>query len=192
MNRRCWTLRASAFTVAAALGLGGCAQITKESMRTVTLSQGQLQALLDRQFPQDKRLYELFDVRMTQPKVRLVPGTGAAPGRLGTDLALEASERITGRRTSGSLSLDYGLRYEPSDGSVRLSNVQVKDAKLELGGQAVSGGVSRMAGVLAERLLDNFEVYRFPADKLETLKKVGFNSADIAVTERGLQMKFKE
>jgi hypothetical protein len=189
MNRRVWMWAAAA---AALLGMAGCQQIAKETMRSITLSQGELQSLLDRQFPQNRRVYEIFDVRMSQPKVRLMPGVGATPGRLGTDLTLEASERITGRRAGGSLSLDYGLRYEPSDGTVRLTNVRVNDAKLELGSQALSGQTARLGGLLAERLLDDFEVYRFPAERLNALKKFGFNTANIAVTGNGVEMKFKE
>jgi hypothetical protein len=189
MNRRLWMWTAAA---AALVGVAGCQQIAKETMRSITLSQGELQGLLDRQFPQTRRVYEIFDVRMSQPKVRLLPGVGADRGRLGTDLALEASERITGRRAGGNLSLDYGLRYEPSDGTVRLTNVRVNDAKLELGSQVLSGQTARLGGLLAERLLDDFEVYRFPAERLNALKKFGFNTANIAVTSSGVEMKFKE
>jgi hypothetical protein len=189
MIRRQWM----AVTVAVgAMAVAGCAQIAKESMRTVSLSQGELQGLLDRQFPQTKRVYEIFDVRMSQPKVRLVPGAGATAGRLGTDLNLEASERITGRRANGSLSLDYGLRFEPSDGTVRLTQVKVNDAKLDVGSQILSGQTARLGGLLAERLLDDFEVYRFSPERLNALKKVGFNSANIDVTSNGVEMKFKE
>jgi hypothetical protein len=189
MIRRQWM---AATAVASALAVVGCAQIAKENLRTVSLSQGELQGLLDRQFPQTKRVYEVFDVRMSQPKVRLVPGEGAAPGRLGTDLSLEASERITGRRANGALSLDYGLRYEPSDGTVRLTQVRVNDAKLDVGSQVLSGQTARLGSLLAERLLDDFEVYRFSSDRLNALKKVGFNSANIDVTSNGVEMKFKE
>jgi hypothetical protein len=192
MKRSLWVRGLGAATLFAALGLAGCAQIAKEQLRSITLSQGELQGLLDKQFPQNRRLFELFDVRLIQPKVRLLPGAGADPGRIGTELTLDASERITGKRATGALSLDYGLRFEPSDGTVRLTNVRVNEAKINLDDRTLSSQTSRMGGLLAERLLDDFAVYRFPADRLEAIKKVGFNTANIAVTGDGVQMKFKE
>jgi hypothetical protein len=70
--------------------------------------------------------------------------------------------------------------------------VQVKDAKLDVGSQILSGQTARLGGLLAERLLDDFEVYRFSPERLNALKKVGFNSANIDVTSNGVEMKFKE
>jgi hypothetical protein len=182
----------TATLIAGGLTLAGCAQIAKESLRTVTLSQGELQRLLERQFPQNRRVYEVFDVSMSQPKVRFLPGTGGLPGRVGTDLTLEASERITGRRANGALSVDYGLRFEPTDGTVRLTQVRVNDATLEIGSRVLSGQTARLGGLLAERLLDDFEIYRFSPERLSALSKVGFNSANIAVTTYGVEMKFIE
>jgi hypothetical protein len=68
----------------------------------------------------------------------------------------------------------------------------VNDATLEIGSRVLSGQAARLGGLLAERLLDDFEIYRFSPERLSVLRKVGFNSANIAVTAYGVEMKFIE
>ena len=90
------------------------------------------------------------------------------------------------------MALDYGLRFEPSDGTVRLTQVRINEAKINLDDRVLSSQTSRLGALLAERRLDDFEIYRFSAERLNALKKVGFNSANIAVTGNGVEMKFME
>ncbi len=166
--------------LASCAGLGG--------PRTVTLSQAELQTLIERQFPHQRRVLELIDVTVARPTLRLLPERN----RIGTDLDLSASERLSGRTVRGSLTLDYALRYEAADASVRLSQVQVQDARLDLGSGALSPSGARVAALLAERLLDDFVLYRADAQRLRSLQRAGIAAADIVVTSRGLEIRFAD
>jgi hypothetical protein len=167
----------------AALAASGCAS---PDPRRITLSQAELQSLLERQFPRQQRVMELLDVSLTKPSLRLVPERN----RLATALDMAATERLSGRSLRGNLAIEHALRYEPSDATVRLTNVKVDAIQLELAGTPLSGQAARLGGLLAERFLDNFVVYRVSDDKRALLARSGVNNADVAVTARGVELRF--
>jgi hypothetical protein len=170
--------------VAAGLGLlCGCASIDP---RHLTLSAAEVQARVARQFPRQQRLMELLDVSLANPVVRLVPERN----RMATTMDLQASERLSGRALRGSLAIDHGLRFEPSDATVRLANVKVEGVKLELAGTPLSGQAARLAALLAERVLDDFVIYRVSDEKRQSLARAGVNDADVAVTANGIELRF--
>jgi hypothetical protein len=156
--------------------------------RLVTLSPAEVQTLVERQFPRQQRVMELLDVTLTNPVVKLVPERN----RLATTMDLLASERLSGRALRGSFSIDHGLRFEPSDASVRLANVKVADLKLELAGSPLTGQAARLGALLAERALDDFVIYRVSDERRQTMARAGVNNADIAVTARGIELRFIE
>jgi len=168
------------------LGLAGCAGLG--GPRNVNLSQEQLQAHIDRQFPRQQRLLELIDINVARPILRLMPERN----RIATDLDLSATERLSGRTVRGSLALDYALRYEPSDGSVRLAQVHVQEARLDLGNGPLAPSSARVGALLAERLLDDFALYRADPKRLELLQRAGVTAADIVVTARGIEIRLAE
>jgi hypothetical protein len=170
--------------VLAALAVGGgCASVDP---RTVTLSASQLQSLLERQFPRQQRLLEILDVNVSTPVIRLLPDRN----RIATAFDLSAVERMSGHALHGSLALDHSLRFEPSDATVRLSNVKVDVMKLELAGTPLSGQAARLGALLAESVLDDFVIYRVSETKRQALARAGVNSADVAVTSRGIELRF--
>ncbi len=185
MRRRSATAALVA-TLTALASLAGCTGLG--GPRNVSLSQAQLQAQIDRQFPRQQRLLELIDVNVARPTLRLLPERN----RIATDLDLSATERLSGRTVRGSLALDYALRYEPSDASVRLSQVRVQNAMLDLGHGPLSPSSARVGALLAERLLDDFVLYRADAKRLELLQRAGITTADIVVMSRGVEVRFAE
>ena len=176
------TLRRVALIAALAL-LSACASLDP---RSVTLSAAEVQTLVARQFPRQQRLMELLDVNLTNPVVRLVPERN----RMATTMDLQASERVSGRALRGSLAIDHSLRFEPSDATVRLANVKVEEMKLELAGTPLTGQAARLGAMLAERALDGFVIYRVSDARREMLTRAGVNNADVAVTSRGIELRF--
>jgi hypothetical protein len=165
------------------LVVGACAGL---DTRNVTLSQSDLQALLERQFPRQQRVMELLDVTLSKPSLRLLPERN----RMATALELGATERLSGRALRGSLAIEHALRYEPSDATLRLANVRVEDFKLELSGTPLSGQAARLGALLAERALDDFVIYRVSDERRQLLARAGVNHADVAVTSRGVELRF--
>jgi hypothetical protein len=153
--------RGVALALPAAL-LAACAGIVP---RSIVLSEAELQAQLDKRFPMQRSLLDAFDVELLDPHVKL----DAQTQRLATELTLRGAERRSGRTLQGRLGLDYGLRFEPADGSVRL--VQPRVQSLQFGEAAAMSPrraealqqMTAQAGItLAERLLDDLVLYRVP------------------------------
>jgi hypothetical protein len=185
MTRRLATaLAAVTFIVAA--GLAGCASWVVP--RNVLLSQEKLQSIVERQFPRQLRLFEIIDINVARPMLRLLPERN----RIATDLDLVATERLSGRTARGTLALDYALRFEPSDASLRLSQVRVQDVKLDLGSGPLAPEGARLGALLAERLLDDFVLYRADAERLRQLQRAGVTAAEIVVTGRGVELRSTE
>jgi hypothetical protein len=68
--------------------------------------------------------------------------------------------------------------------------VKVDAMQIELAGTPLSGQAARVGAMLAERVLDDFVVYRVPEDKRQLMARSGVNNADVAVTARGVELRF--
>jgi hypothetical protein len=179
MNRRRGLAALAALLVAGCAGPG--------VPRRVVLGEAELQAQLARRFPLQRSLLDTFELQLSDPRLRI---DGAA-GRLGTELALQASDRRNGRTLQGRLALDYGLRWEPSDGSIRL--VQPRIDSLQI---TPESGMSprrtemlqRMGATLVERLLDDLVLYRVPGPRLQAWRSAGFQPGGLQVTPDGVEI----
>ena len=185
MQRRLYALTLG-LAVFAAAWLSGCA--TMGGPRVVTLSEADLQRLVEREFPHQRRVLELIDVTVARPTLRLLPERN----RLGTALDLSATERLGGNTVRGSLDLDYALRFEPADATVRMTQVQVLGSKLDLGSGPLSPSANRVGALLAERLLDDFVLYRADARRVKQMQQAGVMAADVVVTPRGVEIRFAD
>lgn len=180
-TRRAW-LGLSLATLGAWAALAGCAGLAP---RELVLSQAELQALLERQFPRRQRVLELLDVELSRPLLRLVPERD----RIVTAFELGALERLSQRTLRGSVAFEHGLRWVPGDGTVRLADVRVQSLQLDVAGTPVSGALSRIGAVLAERALDDFVLYRAGDERREALRRAGLDSASFVVTARGVELR---
>ncbi|MGL6113180.1 MAG: hypothetical protein ACRC2B_24070 [Rubrivivax sp.] len=154
---------------------------------SITFSEHELQTQLSRRFPIQRNLLDMFDLRLSDPQMRL----DAQARRLSTELKLLASDSRSGRSLRGRLALGYALRYEPSDGSIRLVKPRVESFDFE----AVQGALprrdeatQRMVIALAERLLDDLVLYRVPAERLAMLRAIGYRPGKLSVTPAGLEI----
>ena len=164
--------------------LAGCAGLS--APREVRVSIDTLQRAIERQYPQQRRLLEIVDVTVARPVLRLLPERN----RIATDLDLSAVERLSGRIVRGRLALEYALRYEPTDASVRMTGVRVQDVQLQLDAGPLSATGTRLAGLLAERLLEDFTLYRADAERVRQLQQLGITAADVEVQRDGLLLRF--
>lgn len=173
---------AGAAVTAAVIALAGCSTMLDGPQR-FTLDESELQRLLERQFPLDRRMLDVLDVTMNTPRLRLLPESN----RLATELEVSSRDRVFGSRFGGKLAFDAALRYEPSDQSLRLAQVRVNDLQIS-GIGAQSQTVARLGAVLAERVLEDFSLYRLPPERAATLQRAGVRPASVAVTRRGVEV----
>jgi hypothetical protein len=166
----------------AAVVLAGCAAL--DSPRQFTLEESELQRLVERRFPLDRRMLELLDVTMAAPRLRLLPDSN----RVATELEISSRDRVLGMRLSGKLAFDAMLRYEPGDQSLRLKEVRVNELSLAGGAGSSRSTVERLGAVVAERVLEDFSVYTLPPDRAARLLQAGVQPASVAVTRRGVEV----
>ena len=152
--------------------------------RNFRLSEAELTELVAKQFPYDRRFLEVFDVRVAAPRLTLLPEAN----RIATELPLEASDRLFGHVYKGQLSLDYGLRYDEQDHSIRLSQVRVNQLVFDGASTPMQPVVNRLGGLLAEQLLKDLAIYRFKPEDLKRAQDRGYQPGDLKVTSRGVEM----
>lgn len=176
-SRRRWCVAAFALVLA----VGGCASL---GPRSVTLSESELASLMAKHFPTTQRVAEIAEVTVSSPRVWLIPDRN----RLGASFDLNAGDRLFRRSIQGKLALDCALRFEPSDDSIRLSQVRVQ--QLDLDTAAFAGTplpVQRLGALVAERMLEDMPIYRLKPEQAQRLHGSGLKPA-IAVTPQGVEL----
>jgi len=163
--------------------LGACAA----GPRTVSVSASELQALIAKRFPIERRVLEVFELQLSAPTVRLLP----QDNRLATELNLLATDRLSGRSLQGLLGLSFALRYEGADGTLRLMQPRVERFDVGDGsGQASRLGAQaqHVVGPWAEQLLDDAVVHRLKNEQLAALRAAGYQPGTLTVTAQGIDV----
>lgn len=170
-----------------ALLLAACAALRPET-RMVEISEARLAALIARQFPHHGRYLEVFDIALEAPRLKLMP----QENRIATQLPyVLGGPLLDGRRHQGMLQLSYGLRFEPSDLSVRLTEVRVEEFRLPGLPPALQPRASRLGGLLAENLLHDFPIHRFQPEDLQAAGGWSYQPGALRVVPGGLQLQLE-
>lgn len=176
--------RRTTFAAIAILALlAGCSTLGL-GPRQVTLSEAELARVIARQFPAERRLLEVIDVRLTAPRLKLLPESN----RVATDVAVEASARGMPKRYQGRIALDYGLRWDAPSQSVRLTGVRVNSLTLDNVPPSMQPAVDRLGPLIAEQLLRDLPVYRLRPEDLQLAESRGYAPSAINVTAKGLEI----
>jgi hypothetical protein len=174
----------AASTVLPVLWLAGCAAL-QPGPRTIEISEAKLVEIINTQFPFNSRYLELFDVSLASPRVRLIP----AENRIGTELGYSLGSFLLGARDyQGRLNLSYGLRFEPSDNTVRLSQVRVEGFEVPGVPSAYASRANRLGALLAENLLKDFVIHRLKPEDLEIARGWGYQPGALSVVPGGLRL----
>lgn len=165
-----------------ALGLGACAGA---GPRTVELSQARLQELVARRFPVDRRLLDAIDLTLDSPRVGLHPEAN----RISVEVALRAhGGGPIQTRMSGSLLVSESLRFEPSDNTVRLVDVQVERFVIDGLPASWQRQLDRIGKPLARGLLEDQVLYTLRPKDVAALEGRGLRPGDLRVTASGVEI----
>ena len=177
-RRRGWMVGAS--MLAAAVLTAGCAALM--GPRDVEVSQAQLQQAIERRFPIERRYLELLDVTVAAPRVLLRPEAN----RLATEFEVLVSDRVFHGQHRGTIALNYGLRFEASDNSVRLTNVRIDRFEIDGAPALLRQQLDRLGVQLAEQTLNERPVYTLRPKDVEAVQGRGYRPGDIRVTSTGV------
>jgi hypothetical protein len=162
--------------------LSGCASLV--GTHDVDISESQLTLLLARQFPMERKVMEVIDLNIANPQLELMP----QGNRIGTELDVTALDRLFGSTAMGHVKLDYALRFQPADHTIRMTQVRVRELTLSSGSNNLRGAAQRIGGLVAENALDNLVLYRMKPAQADEMDRLDLVASPITVTSRGLHM----
>ncbi|MGJ9419320.1 DUF1439 domain-containing protein [Massilia sp. CMS3.1] len=169
-----------ASSLVAAAALSSCASIL--GPREVDLPLSKLQAGLDRRFPVDNRLLELFDVRLSRPQLAVLPGD-----RVALTVDANVAQSFLRNPLSGSLAFSGRLYVDPARTGIYLAEPRLERFTISGLDQSVSRQLSRAANGLLDKAILDIPVYSFRMDELR-YAGVQYVPTRIATTATGLRV----
>jgi len=175
--------RRSVFRLCLALGsaalVGACAGLIGPPR--VHFSEAELNRLLARRFPVEKRLLQTLDVTLNHPSLSLQPESN----RLATSFDISAADRLFGQRWQGRLALEYALKLDPVDGSLSMAEPRVTDLRIDAG---VSAQAQRLGAVVLESMLEGLVLHRLKPEQLQRLADAGLAPGEVLVRPDGVEI----
>jgi hypothetical protein len=168
-------VRLAAIAVGAGL-LASCSSLI--GPRQVELPLHKLQAGLDKRFPVNERLLELFDVQLTRPQLAIQPEDDRVA------LAVEASIAPPfARAWTGNIAFSGRLYVDPGRAAVMMAEPRVD--RLQLGNPEAERHLTRVANGLIDTVARDMPVYTFEQKDLR-YAGVQFVPTRIQTTRTGL------
>lgn len=172
-------------TMAGAVALGSAARASP-APGGYAVSADQLQRAVAQRFPLRYPMGGLMDLNVQAPVLRLLP----ALNRLGTTMAVQASGLALGRSYTGAFDLDFGLRYEASDQTVRAHQLRVNSLRFADLPPGPSALLEAYGPALAEQTLREVVLHRLHPQDLALPDGLGLQPDSITVTPQGLLIGF--
>ncbi|MBS0292378.1 MAG: DUF1439 domain-containing protein [Proteobacteria bacterium] len=179
MHRRHFLNHASAALLAL---LAGCAS----AQTGYTISLQQLQQALAERFPRSYPLAGLLDLELQAPHLTLLPERDQINARF--DLA--AFGPLLSRRHMGLFDVDFALRYEPTDRSIRAYRLHVNTLRIDGLRSPASELLQRYGQQLADQSLREVVLHQLRDKDLAPIDRLGLQPESISVTPRGLLVRF--
>lgn len=151
-----------------------------------TISQRQLQQALAERFPRSYPLAGLLDLQLQAPRLTLLPERN----QLNAVMDLAATGPLLARRYTGVFDVDFGLRYEAQDRSIRAHRLQVNALQLEGLKPQAAALLQRYAQQLADQSLHGVVLHQLQDKDLAPIDALGLQPESINVTPRGLLVRF--
>ncbi len=151
-----------------------------------TVPTAQLQAAVAQRFPLRFPVQGLLNLDVQVPTLRMLP----AVNRLGAVMDVVAAGPALERVHQGTLDVEFALRYEASDRTVRAYQLRFKQLQFPSLQPAVVALLNTYGPALAERTLLEVVVHRLRPQDLALPDGLGMQPGGITVTEQGLTIAF--
>lgn len=164
-------------------GLGACTT-GRGGPRSVTFSLARLQATVAERFPQRYGAQGLIDLALLPPRLRLLPESN----RLGAQIALQATGPLLARAYTGQADVDFGLRYEAGDHTLRATDLRVNALQLDDLPPRTAQTLQQAVAQWVRQSLREVAVYRLREQDLALADTLGLRPGPITVVPAGLRM----
>lgn len=166
------------------LALAGCLLASCASVlgpRDIDLPLHKLQAGLDKRFPLNQRMLELFQVELSRPQLVLQHDSG----RIGLVTDAAVGTPFSSNAWRGNLALSGRLYIDPVRNAVLMGEPRVDRFAIAGVDEARQRQLGKIANVLMERVVADVPLYHFRPEDLR-YGGVQFVPTRIATTPRGL------
>ena len=181
--------RRQTLQLAARLALLGAAASWLQPLHaqpSFTVTAEQMREALSKRFPRRYNAGGFMALEMQAPILRLLP----KENRLGAGIQLEASGPALPDRHNGLFDLDFALRYEASDQSIRAHQLKVNTLRFS-GMPARHAELLTVYGpMLAEQALRDVVLHQLRPQDLMLADGLGLEPGAITVTAKGLVVGF--
>lgn len=150
------------------------------------ISLAQLEGALAERFPLRYPVSGLFDLTVDTPRLRLLPELN----RLGSELLLQAAGPALQRSYRGDVDLDFALRYEAADRTIRAQHLRVNAVHMDGLNREGQLLLQRAAADMARQSLAEVVLHRLRPGDLALADAMGLQPGAITVTPAGLAVDF--
>lgn len=151
-----------------------------------TISAEQLQQSVGERFPMQRPLGSLLTLTLQAPLLRLLPESN----RLGATMAVEAAGPALRNRQNGSFDVDFALRYEASDRSLRAHQLHFNSLRLSGLTPQASALLDVYGPSLAQQSLQEVVLHKFKPQDLALADTMGFEPGKLTVSAAGITIGF--
>ncbi len=173
------------------LALGGAAVMLlagrgAQAQPSYTVPLSQLQEMVAAKFPRSVPVQGLFDLTMQAPRLRLLPDVN----RLGAAMVVDAAGAALRRGHAGTFDVEFALRYEASDRSLRAHQIKLGRLDFPTLKPAVTDLLNVYGPVLAEQSLREVTLHQLRPQDTALFDGMGLQPGPITVTAQGLAVAF--
>ena len=183
LNRRALLAKACRMAVGAAGSLMLQGAYAQPSFK---VSAEQLEKAIAQRFPRRYPAGGLFDINVQAPQLRLLPELN----RLGAQMVVDAGGPALRRSYTGAFNLDFALRYEPTDQSIRASQLRVNSLRFDDLPPRPAALLDAYGPTLAEQTLQDAVLHQLQPQDLTLADTMGLEPDKITVTRQGLVISF--
>lgn len=131
--------------------------------RTLTLSEAQLNRLMDERMNKSLTVLRLFDVNLSNPKVAL----DSASGRVITSMDAVMNNPFSGNRLSGGAKISGKLNFDPKTNSVVLADTRAEEFKLDGMPAQYANQINAIGKLVAGEFMRDFTLYTLKPEDLK-------------------------
>ena len=166
--------------------LGALALSAAHAQPNYTVSAEQLQRVVAERFPLRYPVAGLLVLDVHAPHLRLLP----AENRVRAEMALQATGPALQRSHAGTFDVDFALRYEPSDQTIRAYQLKFQNLHINDLQPAASELLNVYGPALAKQSLQEVVLHQLRPQDLVVADGLGMQPGNITVTEKGLVIGF--
>jgi len=186
MKRRIFLTRPLGMALVGVVGLNLLTMPSAFAQPGYTVSLDQLQKAVFQRFPLKRQAAGLVEFSLQAPQLRLLP----EQNRLGAEMVLGAAGPALRDSFAGTFDIDFALRYEASDQTIRAHQLKVNSLKMTGLAPGPSALLEAYAPNLAQQALLEVAMHKLRPQDLQLADTMGLEPSTITVTDKGLVIGF--